>query len=191
MLKKIPEWLSISRKELDDFFSNFIWRGNILDMGCGYKRVSESIKKLGGKTITLDIEKKYRPDVIADAKHLPFKDNSIDTIISDGLLEHFDKSELGQIISEEIRVFNNKLINIIPKDTWWNRVLEYFQGTPKVFWKSKVQWQFIFSVNLMNELSNFLAGTTTLKRLHIFTIVPFKSIFPSNLMIYKKRRLSP
>jgi len=191
MLKKIPEWLSISRRGLDNYFSNFIWRGNILDMGCGYKRVSESIKKLGGKTITLDIEKKYRPDVIADARHLPFKDNSIDTIITDGLLEHFDKSELGKIISEEIRVFNNRLINIIPKDTWWNRILEYLQGTPKVFWKKKVEWQFIFSVNLMSKLNNFLAGTTSLKRLHIFTIVPFRSIFPSNLIIYKKKRLSP
>ena len=123
---KIPEFLSMSRKELDGFFSNFDWGGIILDSGCGYKRITQSIEKLGGKVITLDNDKSLRPDIIADARFLPFKNKIIDMLITDGLIEHFDEMDLVRIILEEARVFKKIVINIVPKDTWWNKVLESF-----------------------------------------------------------------
>jgi SAM-dependent methyltransferase len=169
---KPPEWMSISREELDSFFAHFNWKDGItLDMGCGFKRVSKTIEKLGGKVITLDIDQCFKPDIKADAKFLPFKDNSIDFLITDGLLEHFDGDDLTRIIKEEGRVCKKRVVNIIPKNVWWNRILEHIQGTPKVYWKSKFKWNMIFA-ELLFDVG--LIGTASLRRLSIFVTVPLQ-----------------
>lgn len=43
-------------------------------------------------------------DVVADAKKLPFADQSVDELIAEGLLEHFPVSETEAILDEWIRV---------------------------------------------------------------------------------------
>ena len=40
--------------------------------------------------INIDIDPSTNPDIIADAAHLPYEDNSIDEIYAGHLLEHFD-----------------------------------------------------------------------------------------------------
>jgi hypothetical protein len=174
---KLPNFLRVSSKEVNEFLKLFEWNnGTILEEGCGYKNITKNIENLGGRVITLDIEKAYKPDVIADARFLPFKDRSINYLITDGLLEHFENKDLAKILSEEQRVFNHIIINIIPTNSWWNRILEHFQGTPKVYWRDKIEWQFIFAVAVKSSMKNFIVGTTYLKRLNIFTIMPFITV---------------
>jgi SAM-dependent methyltransferase len=161
--------ISISRKEVDDFISIFEWNGITLDLGCGYKRISEKISSLGGKVFTLDRERKFRPDILADVKHLPIKNKSVDFVVTDGLLEHFNDDDLIRVLKEEERVFKRRVVNIMPKNIWWNRLLEFFQMTPKVYWKDKDEWNIVSAL----VFSNVLIGFRGLRRLYVFIISPF------------------
>ena len=59
----------------------------ILDIGAGYRPISQGIKTK--KTIRLDGVKEYKPDICHDInKGLPLKANSIDIIIAGEIIEH-------------------------------------------------------------------------------------------------------
>jgi len=170
---KLPEFFRISGKEVDEFLSVFDWDNGItLDVGCGYKNVTRSIQNLGGKVITLDMEKSFKPDIIADAKSLPFKNKSIDFLISDGLLEHFDDDDVLKILKEEDRVYRRRVINMMPKNVWWNRILEWVQRTPNVFWRDKVEWNIVFCF----VFRACVIGTRSMKRLYAFAIAPMENL---------------
>jgi hypothetical protein len=57
----------------------------------------------------------------------------------------------------------------MPKKIWWNRLLELFQMTPKVYWKDKMEWNIVFAV----VFRNVLIGFKGLRRLYVFIISPF------------------
>lgn len=54
------------------------------------------------EVIRLDFEASYDLDVVADARRLPFRDNSIDRISADSVIEHIAQSE--QVLAECFRV---------------------------------------------------------------------------------------
>jgi SAM-dependent methyltransferase len=54
----------------------------ILDIGCGQKKALNSIG--------VDLKKTKVADIIADVCHLPFKDESVDEVLSFQVLEHVD-----------------------------------------------------------------------------------------------------
>ncbi len=64
--------------------------------------IGSSSKKLYAKTINLDIGNFKGVDVVADGKHLPFKDNSFDLILLESVLEHIDAPEV--VLAESARV---------------------------------------------------------------------------------------
>lgn len=68
-----------------------------LNLGCGYKKDDDEIG--------IDIIKTPVVDVIADAHHLPFKDNSFDLVIASHVLEHLD---FIKSLDEIHRVLKNK-----------------------------------------------------------------------------------
>lgn len=77
----------------------------MLDIGCG-----ESAKK---GDIGLDLRKTSWVDVVADARMLPFKDECFDHVYSSHLIEHFGYQEVGNVLTEWIRVLKrNGLIEI-------------------------------------------------------------------------------
>ena len=49
---------------------------------------------------------------VGDIYHLPFPDNSFDTVYSSHVLEHCEKPE--EIISETIRVARHRIIHVVP-----------------------------------------------------------------------------
>ena len=44
--------------------------------------------------------------ICADAFHLPFKSNSVSVVLSGGLLEHFNETEIDNVVKEMVRVLN-------------------------------------------------------------------------------------
>jgi len=68
----------------------------MLDIGCG-----ESAKK---GDIGLDFRKTSSVDVLADARMLPFRDESFDHVYSSHLIEHFSHREVNVVLVEWVRV---------------------------------------------------------------------------------------
>lgn len=68
----------------------------MLDIGCG-----ENPKK---GDIGLDLRKTSSVNIVADARMLPFKDESFDHVYSSHLIEHFSHREVRDVLLEWARV---------------------------------------------------------------------------------------
>ena len=77
------------------FLKRFPSNGTIVDLGSGPSRVSKEV-------ITVDLFSYPAVDVVANVTRLPFKDGSIERIISDNVLEHI--AEPQQALHEMYRV---------------------------------------------------------------------------------------
>ncbi len=69
----------------------------ILHIGCGDAPKSD-------RYLNVDIRDLPNVDVVADAKHLPFKDGEYDGIVTRNLVEHFDRNEIDEVFTEWNRV---------------------------------------------------------------------------------------
>ncbi|MEM2169639.1 MAG: class I SAM-dependent methyltransferase [Candidatus Bathyarchaeia archaeon] len=67
-----------------------------LDVGCGNKKLTNSIG--------VDFRKTEAVDVIADVRKLPFRDRSIDRVYSRYVIEHFSWRKVGEVLAEWSRV---------------------------------------------------------------------------------------
>ncbi len=88
----------------------------VLDIGCGDTQywIPE------GKRIRLDINPDVEPDVVADARALPFEDCFADMVYSSHLLEHFSIRDTINILKEWIRVLKigGKFVLVLPNLKW-------------------------------------------------------------------------
>ena len=71
-----------------------------LDIGCGPKKEFD---------INIDLNRNFRPDIVCDAQHLPFKPEVFNLIICSHLLEHVDKPylclvEINRVSNERARI---------------------------------------------------------------------------------------
>lgn len=122
------------------------WKpGKILDIGCGNCRNLLSFAKFGFKCNGIDFSgemlkqarnfaDKYGFNVNlkkADAKKLPFKDNSFDYALSVAVLHHLKKDDQSKALKEMKRVLKNNGHALI---TVWNKM------QPKLLMKSKEQY---------------------------------------------------
>jgi len=167
---RIPEFLRISGREVEKVLLelNLPKGSTVLDIGCGYGRISLFLKKCGYNVTAIDNEEKMVEEarkkginaLKGDAENLEFSDNNFDLVVTDGLLEHFENPE--KILSEEFHVTKNFVVNFIPINTKINKMLEVLQKTPKVYWRSEAEWldfhkKYFKSVEIKN-----------LRRLHAF-----------------------
>jgi predicted SAM-dependent methyltransferase len=67
----------------------------MLDIGCGQNKKGD---------IGLDFRKLNSVDVVADARMLPFKDESFDHVYSSQTIEHFSHLEVRNIVAEWVRI---------------------------------------------------------------------------------------
>lgn len=81
--------------------------GFILDIGCG-----DCPHGVGHVHLDMDIWFGYKNFVCADAAHLPFKDNSFDTVSAQGMIEHCMWPD--RVVEECKRVTRNRLVINIP-----------------------------------------------------------------------------
>lgn len=144
---KIPSWMRISSKGVEETLMslNLSPGSKVLDVGCGYGRISLFLKEKGFSVIGVDSDEdmvernKDKFDCrLMDGRNLEFSNNSFDLVVTDGILEHFEKPE--DIIKEEFRVAKKYVVNFVPTNSWWNRILEVVQMTPAVYWRSADKW---------------------------------------------------
>ena len=85
--------------------------------------------------INVDFDEKYNPDVVADARALPFEDATIDELYSSHLLEHFGYEE--PILEEWHRVLRpeGKITIVVPDiiGTWYAWKAGFAWGAPLKF----------------------------------------------------------
>lgn len=78
--------------------------GSVLIVGKGSGLVPEYLKLSGIKTVTLDIDEKLNPDVVASVLKMPFSDNEFDVVLCAQVLEHLPHANFNQALSEIKRV---------------------------------------------------------------------------------------
>jgi ubiquinone/menaquinone biosynthesis C-methylase UbiE len=73
--------------------------GETVDLGAGYAKYRETIKKKATKYVAFDMAPGKNIDVVGDVLNLPFEAQTFDTVISTQVLEHVEKPwvMVGQI----------------------------------------------------------------------------------------------
>lgn len=99
---------------IDLKLSQFIIGKSILEIGCGYGRVSKILCRWGRKVCGIDIvpwaineAKSYCPEatfVSYDGKVIPYIDQSFDVVLTWTVLQHISPADIGQMIREIKRV---------------------------------------------------------------------------------------
>jgi len=84
-----------------------------LDVGCGSKEISKAVG-----AVTVDVNRKHMPDVVASILHLPFRDSCFETVSAFEVIEHVENDELA--LQELKRVSRNKVIFTVPNALRYN-----------------------------------------------------------------------
>ncbi|GAI93516.1 unnamed protein product [marine sediment metagenome] len=96
--------------------------GKVLDVGCAG---GENFKGTRFEVIYTDINEFPLPNFMcADAHHLPFNDNSFDSVVLGELLEHVTNPL--QVLKEATRVSRKKVIFTVPNEFAWPVQLKPF-----------------------------------------------------------------
>ncbi|HUD03996.1 MAG TPA: class I SAM-dependent methyltransferase [Candidatus Paceibacterota bacterium] len=74
----------ITRKNLEKFLQRYSTDKRVLDIGSG----GSSYQRFFPNRLTVDIDPARKPEIIADAHHLPFKDGEFETVLCTEGLEH-------------------------------------------------------------------------------------------------------
>ena len=103
--------------------SQISYRETILDVGAQdgfvWKQGSYDVVKL-------DKVLKDRPDVQAEAEHLPFSANSFDIVCLCEILEHVDDPHI--VLREAVRVAKLKVVITVPWEEQWAKEANPFTG---------------------------------------------------------------
>ncbi len=98
-----------------------------LDVGCNWGRWSIAAARLGYRTIGIDpnlsaveaarrVARKESVDcdfIVADARHIPFTGNSIDTVFSYSVLQHFARTDVSAALAEFKRVLKYDGVSLV------------------------------------------------------------------------------
>lgn len=106
----------------------------VLEIGIGNKTVSNIIElhlreMESSKMITMDIDHSLKPDIIADVRHIPFKNNSFDIVLCFETLEHINHKDLGDALVEIKMVTKKYILLSIPHNSMY---LSFMVKIPKM-----------------------------------------------------------
>jgi SAM-dependent methyltransferase len=87
---------------------------SVLEVGPGNGTVSEYLRQLGMRVITVDIDMHLKPDVVASVIALPFEAGTFDTVMACEVLEHLPFSDFLRALSELARVSKKYVIISLP-----------------------------------------------------------------------------
>jgi len=87
---------------------------NILEVGIGNKTLNNYLKQHGLSVTACDFDEILNPDVIADVRKLPFKDNEFDVVCAFQIIEHIPWEDVPKAFAELQRVSKRNVIFSIP-----------------------------------------------------------------------------
>ena len=90
----------------------------ILDIGSGPIVQTELAKE--GDLVRVDLRDECNPDYRCDVRQLPFDNKSFDVVFSSHVLEHFDRHEFNDVLTEWLRVLkeDGELRLVLPNIKW-------------------------------------------------------------------------
>jgi len=96
----------------------------VLDVGCGDGWLVKILRGNGVEAFGIDIDEnagKEIPEYFtkAEAKKLPFPDNSFDVVVSNDFFEHIPEEDIDRVYSEMRRVGKNIVARICVKEKEW------------------------------------------------------------------------
>ena len=101
---------------------------SVLEIGVGNGLVGHVLRMLNIKVTTVDLDRRLKPDVVADIRRLPFRANSFDTLLCAQVLEHLPYAEFPMALKELGRVVKKNAVITLPHD-----FLTYFLIHFKIF----------------------------------------------------------
>jgi len=105
-------------------------RGKVLDAGAGRCAYRDLLLESADEYVGMDIDQSSAVAVVGDAQHLPFADESFDTVFCSQVLEHIPNPCLS--LGEFLRVLRpeGKLILSVPHISWLhNEPHDYYRYT--------------------------------------------------------------
>jgi hypothetical protein len=87
---------------------------NILEIGIGNKTLNNILKHYNIRVTSCDFDEILKPDVLADVRNLPFKDNEFDVVCAFEILEHLPWEDLSKALIELSRVSSKRVLISIP-----------------------------------------------------------------------------
>lgn len=114
----------ITRRNLDTFLEKYATEKKTLDIGSG----GSSYSRFFPNRLTIDIDPMRKPDIVADAHSLPFKDEEFEFVLCTEVLEHLKNPP--KAISEMKRVLKNGGILILT-----TRFVYPIHDSPYDYWR--------------------------------------------------------
>lgn len=106
----------------------------VLEIGPGPGIVIRAIRDFGVFGVTVDIDSRLRPTVVADITKLPFEDKSFDCVLAAEVLEHIPFIEVSKALEELARVSRKSIVITLPH--YWrfspSIALKIFPFVPRV-----------------------------------------------------------
>lgn len=86
----------------------------VLEIGIGNGFVSKYLRERGVNIVTLDIDKRLKPDIVGSVLDIPFQANSFQIVACYELLEHLPYRDTAKALSEISRVSKQYIILSLP-----------------------------------------------------------------------------
>lgn len=160
----------ITRKNLEPFLEKYATDKRVLDVGSG----GSSYGRFFPNRLTVDIDPLRKPDIVADAANLPFKDGEFEAILCTEMLEHVPnpfkvESELRRVLRPGgMLILSTRFVYPLhdtPHDYW--RYTKY--GLSKLF----ESWEII---ELKSETETFSAIGALLQRVSFQSRLRFNKV---------------
>jgi predicted SAM-dependent methyltransferase len=96
----------------------------ILIKGAKVLDIGSRTEKIDPGAISIDLDRRFRPDVCASASHLPFISDSFDCVTILEVIEHLENREVDRTLNEIKRVSRNVVLSTPNCDSKvWNHVV--------------------------------------------------------------------
>lgn len=143
-----------TRPQLEKFISRYATEERVLDIGSG----GSSYGRFFPNRLTVDIDPDRKPEVVADAHSLPFKDNEFAFVLCTEVLEHTERPHV--VAAELMRVLQKGGTLILTTRFVYpihDSPGDYFRFTKYGLRKLFSSWNIIEEVSELNDFSAIAA----------------------------------
>ena len=168
----------ITRKNLEKFLAKYATSEKVLDLGSG----GSSYDRFFPNRVTVDIDPDRKPDIVADARSLPFKDGEFDFVLCTEMLEHVKNPFEVESEIRRVTVIGGTLVLT-------TRFLFPLHDTPHDYWRfTKYGLRNLFKeweiIELVDETESFSAIAAILQRLQFQTILKANKVSKLFILVF-------